>query len=84
MTHWGWYWKVKKRHTPKAVCDYKKFIDSFEIMKIPCFMGFTVKSSGGRGLKAALVNGKLKLSVEDFEYFVPIEQQACHFGYHPH
>lgn len=35
MTHWGWYWKVKKKHVPKRLCSEESFhaIDSFEMFK---------------------------------------------------
>ena len=35
MTHWGWYWKIKKQHSPKALCSSFGFmeIDSFSMFK---------------------------------------------------
>ncbi len=35
MTHWGWYWRVKKNHVPKELCSWSKFceIDSFAMFK---------------------------------------------------
>lgn len=37
MTHWGWYWKVKRKHQPKSVCDFTTSIDSVQFFKQPGF-----------------------------------------------
>ena len=33
MTHWGWYWNVKKKHIAKKLCSNLRSIDSFKIQK---------------------------------------------------
>jgi len=36
MAHWGWYWKVKLKHTPKRLCSEVNRLDLFELRnKIP-------------------------------------------------
>lgn len=39
MTHWG-YWKVKRKHKPKSVCDFAMSLDSFHFFKRPGFSDF--------------------------------------------
>lgn len=31
--HWGWYWRIKKQHTPKSLTIYYREVDSFKIFK---------------------------------------------------
>lgn len=45
MTHWGWYWKVKKKHIPKTLCSKLTAIDSFKLFKID-FYGFRIEPMG--------------------------------------
>jgi len=33
MAHWGWYWKIKKRHKRKRTCSGIDTIDSFDMFK---------------------------------------------------
>jgi hypothetical protein len=33
MTHWGWYWKVKRKHRRKEQCERFVSLDSFEMFR---------------------------------------------------
>ena len=47
MAHWGWYWKVKKKHVKRVLCSTLPRIDSFALYKggaKECtIVGFTVQ-----------------------------------------
>jgi hypothetical protein len=91
MTHWGWYWKYKKKHKPKALCSWSSLnaIDSFEIFKNK--EGLTwVRNSPGRllfeiyspyRLKVRLLdNDRLQGEFEGGYYEISVESKPCNFG----
>jgi hypothetical protein len=43
MVHWGWYWKVKKKHIKRVICSTLARIDYFALYK----EGVKTYSSGG-------------------------------------
>lgn len=78
MTHWGWYWRVKKKHTPKALCSQFTCLDSFVYFKQKGAYSFTVSNS------KFSVEGKIegdKFVVNGTRnYEIPIEKRPCRFG----
>ena len=84
MVHWGWYWKIKKKHQKKAFCSSTTRLDSFKVFKHERFKktGTTRFWLTGYPLEAKLngdhfhvVYGRLKR-----EYEIPVEKQACNYG----
>lgn len=80
MTHWGWYWKVNRKHQPKAVCDFKTCIDSFHLFKQSGFSGFTINEGKADEIKAMLDGDKLSIIACQGSYDISVEKQSCHFG----
>jgi len=91
MTHWGWYWKVKIKHIPKALCDWTMIfstIDSFSLFKNRTAVAL-VHASADRlsfeipryDLRAYLLpdNG-LQIIYSGGEYLIPIERKSCNYG----
>lgn len=91
MTHWGWYWKVKKRHRRKALCTWSQFneIDSFQMFKNKEGMEWVRKSPSKLlfeifypyELKATLLeNDSLRMDYESGSYKIPVEKKLCNYG----
>lgn len=78
--HWGWYWKVKRKHKPKSVCDFETCIDSFHCYKQPDFCGFTLKEGSSNEIKAILNGNMLSISCSEGSYEILVEKQACYYG----
>lgn len=79
MTHWGWYWRVKKKHTPKPVCEQYTCVDAFEIFKEKGPASFTFRYKDNV-IQADLKDDYFEITGESFSYNLPYEKQACHFG----
>ncbi len=88
MTHWGWYWKIKKKHNPKALCSWFSEIDSFEMFKNKEGLEW-VRRSQDRVLleiprykfKAMLEeNDDIRVVFEQGTYIIPVESKPCNFG----
>jgi len=79
MTHWGWYWRVKKQHIPKALCEEYPCLDSFKFFKNKKLVGFTVSSKRFIA-NAAFEGDKFVVTVGEQSYIILVEKQACHFG----
>jgi hypothetical protein len=80
MTHWGWYWKHKKKHKSKTTCSALKSIDSFELLKIKTFGGFTIDPLN---IKVLLHENGLRVTYgksAQHAYNIPVERQTCNFG----
>jgi len=84
VTHWGWYWKIKKNHIPKALCSWGSLIeiDSFAMYKKYQIVG--VWQSNDRcsliisqyNLKAYLQqNYRLFVRFDGGEYVIPVEKR---------
>jgi hypothetical protein len=43
MTHWGWYWKIKKKHISRTLCSSLVSIDSFKLYRGNIMTGFQVQ-----------------------------------------
>ncbi len=80
-THWGWYWKVKKRdHNPKTLCSSLPSIDSFRLLKerkkrtflVPAYQLTAILEKDGY----RITYGKKGKS----SYTIPFEKQDCNYG----
>jgi len=80
MTHWGWYWRVKRQHIAKSLCDYRACIDSFLLFKHEKFCGFTVQEKGKVVIAGTLKDDRLAIVGVQGSYDILIEKQPCHFG----
>lgn len=90
MTHWGWYWKVKRQHKPKALCSYSRFaeLDSFSFFKNK-IMWELIKASEE---KIALEipehkfimriesDALLRVTCNDGTYDIAVEEKPCTYG----
>ena len=90
MTHWGWYWKVKRQHTPKELCSWSKFceLDSFDMFKSQELVEL-VKESKDRvclqipkyNLVAILQdNNSINITFNGVFYTIYVEKKPCNFG----
>jgi hypothetical protein len=80
MTHWGWYWKIKKKHIPRIVCSELPSIDSFKLYKNNMIAGFSVQPWA---IRAAPTADHLKVTYRNrkaYSYLISIEKQACNYG----
>lgn len=80
MTHWGWYWRVKRQHVSKAICDYKTSIDSFAMFKEGGYRAFNLAKEGKPILTGEVKEDVLSIISPKLSYNIPIEKQPCHFG----
>lgn len=91
MTHWGWYWKYKKRHRPKALCSWSSFneIDSFAMFKnkqglewvreSPSKLLFEIFSP--YKIKVMLLeDDSLQIECEKAVYKISVEKKPCNYG----
>jgi hypothetical protein len=66
MTHWGWYWRVKRQHIPKKLCDNLPQLDAFWVMKqLPQRDSETQRCTA---------------SINDASTYILITRQTCNFG----
>jgi len=90
MTHWGWYWKVQKKHMPKTSCSalWLCEIDSFEMFKHQKLIQI-VRDSESRvvlqipryNLKAILMeNDSLSVVYDGGSYIILVEKKSCNYG----
>lgn len=80
MTHWGWYWKIKKKHTARTLCSKLISIDSFKLYNKRLKSGFIVKPLE---IKAIPTPDCLKIiyrNRKNTSYTIPIEKQPCNYG----
>jgi hypothetical protein len=80
MTHWGWYWKVKKKHRARLLCSSLTSIDSFKLYKGNKLAGFSVQPFE---IRAMLAEDCLRVTYrkrKDIPYVIPIDRQPCNYG----
>lgn len=92
MTHWGWYWKVKKRHKPRTSCSafWLNEIDSFDMYNKYYQVEAVRNSSSKCSLEIPAYNLKAYLQDDDSlfvrfyqgHYSIPVEKKPCNFGGH--
>lgn len=80
MTHWGWYWKVKRQHKSKSLCNYRTCIDSFKLFKRKDFIGFVIKDGEKEVVNAEIEGNYLVMTSEQLSYNIQFEKQSCNFG----
>ena len=80
MTHWGWYWKIKKKHIARKLCSTFTTIDSFRLYKNNVIMGFTVAPLE---VKAEAQSNSLKITYrrrKEHSYRIPVDRLPCNYG----
>jgi hypothetical protein len=80
MAHWGWYWKVKKKHASRVLCSKLTSIDSFKIFKSSPSNGFTVQPLE---IKAVVNGDSLQITYcnrKQTAYQIPIDKLPCNYG----
>lgn len=80
MAHWGWFWKLKKKHQARTLCSKLTSIDSFKLLKNDAFAGFIVQPMD---IKANLQKYELRITYrkrKEHSYIIPIDKQPCNFG----
>lgn len=90
MTHWGWYWKIKRQHTPKRLCTWGSFaeIDSFSMFKNKELVRLVHESTDRisfeiprYSLIAELMpNNHLHVTYAGGSYEIPVEAKPCNYG----
>lgn len=79
MTHWGWYWKIKKQYIAKKLCENLLSIDSFKIFKNNdgsfSIKGLDIKAKSNK-LELSIVFGKRK----DHLYKIKLDKLQRNFG----
>lgn len=79
-THWGWYWKVKKKHLPKTLCSKLSALDASMVFKRSDFSWFRVEPMG---IKARLVDDAFEVTYgkqKNKAYKIKIDKQSCNYG----
>lgn len=89
MTHWGWYWKIKRKHKPKSLCSWFWFseIDSFQMFKNKEAVRLVMESASRISLEiprynltALLMSNCLVVIYDQGSYKIPIEKKTCNYG----
>ncbi len=78
MTHWGWYWRVKKKHKSKALCSQFTCLDSFQFFKQKGAIGLSV--SNDKYAVQAMLDGEKFIVTGSHNYEITIEKLPCRFG----
>lgn len=78
MTHWGWYWKVKRKHIAKPLCSDFPFLDSFALFQNQNCLGFKIENPFE--MIARYRDNKLNISTPKCCYSISVEKLPCHFG----
>ncbi len=80
MTHWGWYWKIKKKHLAKKNCSSMVKIDSFHLYKNNMMTGFRVDpldiNAEPEPNFLKIVYGKRK----EHSYIIRVARLSCNYG----
>ena len=94
MTHWGWYWRVKKQHRPKALCSSSRFmeIDSFSMFRNKEIIRLIKESKDRTALEIPEYNfmatlqddNSLKVRCNSGSYTIPVERKSCNYGGYYH
>lgn len=80
LTHWGWYWNIKKKHRRRKLCSTKVIIDSFKILQAYNTVGFSVSPLD---VMAARFDDHLTVTFrkrKKHTYIIPIDKQPCNYG----
>lgn len=79
MTHWGWYWHIKKRHQRKNLCSSFLCLDSFQLFKNYDCLGFEIRAAFYELIAKYRID-RLEISTNRGFYVIPVEKQPCFFG----
>lgn len=88
MTHWGWYWRIKKKHKPKKTCFALDSIDSFDMFKNKEGIAW-VKSTAARiifeifryNLIARLLDDdSIAITSNAGSQLIRVEKMPCNYG----
>jgi hypothetical protein len=81
MTHWGWYWKIKKKHVSRTLCSTLISIDSFTLLKTNSnATGFNVYPLS---VAATIKDDHLQVTYgkrKEMSYSIAIDKQPCNYG----
>src|SRR5580704_14887870 len=80
MTHWGWYWKIKKKHIARKLCSQLPTIDSFKLCTSKQFHEFNVEPLQ---VRATFAGDHLKIRYRNntrTSYIIHIDQVPCNYG----
>lgn len=79
MAHWGWYWKVKKKHVARTSCSILSKIDSFKLLHKGA-IGFKIEPLNHN---AVIVDDQIRVTYgkhKKSSYSIPIDKQPCNYG----
>ncbi len=90
MAHWGWYWKIKKQHTPRVSCENMGLmeIDSFKMFNNYQQVEAARKTHDKCSLYIPKYDLKAYLQEDDGllveyrngTYVIPVEHKPCNYG----
>jgi hypothetical protein len=84
MTHWGWYWSVKRKHKPKALCSWFVTMNSFELFNNRYLryieLGQPMYSVPRFNLSLTMGENSLHATHNGGTYDIPVERKLCNFG----
>jgi hypothetical protein len=84
MTHWGWYWKIKRKHRSKRQCSGLIAIDSFKLFKnkagIESCLNKVAYEIPRYDLQAILLSDRYQVTYNQGAYEIPIEKQPSNYG----
>ncbi|MBY0110026.1 MAG: hypothetical protein K2X90_02880 [Candidatus Babeliaceae bacterium] len=89
MTHWGWYWGIKRKgYKAKKLCTWFDVIDSFDIFNIRLMTDFLAHSATRTlleipryDLKVTLLDdNSLQAVYSGGSYNISTERKTCNFG----
>lgn len=89
--HWGWYWRIKRKHKPKPICEaYKSLeLDSFSMFRNYSQQVQLIRESAEKcslyipryDLKAYLQDDdSLLVKYNAGTYIIPVEKKSCFYG----
>ena len=79
-THWGWYWKIKKKHIPRTLCSKLPSIDSFKLYRDSSMAGFQIQPLD---INAEPTLQGLKITYrkrKQISYVIDVEKLPCNYG----
>jgi hypothetical protein len=90
MTHWGWYWKVKLKHKPKAICQQFSLIaiNSFSMFRNKKLVDLVRNSVDRISFKVPCYNltavlmpdDSLSVTYNGGSYIIPVEKRVPNYG----
>lgn len=80
MAHWGWYWKVKKKHLARKICSKLPFIDSFRLYKNNVMTGYLVQPLDIRVKPMSDHLSVIYRKRKEHSYTIPVEKLPCNYG----